>query len=541
MGTWHKFGGVERLFGRTAAAVVTVGLVASSIAYTAAPNAASKGGKNAAAPAAAAGNKKAPAKAAPAATPSPFKSLPVDESQAKRRSDVTRMLRAQTFQAGEDKLFDTYYLTYAFPRWTLPENLSSIAKFRTELRSELYAGRSGAPYTRLVNLTLNFLTPIVNDRSFHPAVRYNAMAAIGDLDVSLPPPGAPSDQRGTQPVPAALDLMLAVLQDPAQIDAVRIAALQGLVRHAGLPMADTQKRDQQVLPLLLQWASTKDPPSGRTKVGHAWMRALAIEALGALGLPGANGQVVKTLAAVLTESDTPLITRLAAAKALGKLQYKGLTAIKPQEVVIPLVQFMLEAMTAEARRPLVLAASAATGTPGMPGMYPGMTPTPTPTPGMPGMTPGYAPAKKKGGKAPKTPPGMYYSEETPGMYPGMPGIYPGMPGMAPGAAEEQADERAVIFRRRLKTVLHAVQSALGRDTTGLKSWAADTPDAPLVALVEKHVNDQIRDLDDEESPVDSLKKKMAEHRKTVRSFLDDPAQAVAAYEAELQAKASRKK
>ncbi len=541
MGTWREFGGAERVFGRGAAALVAVGLVASSIAYTAAPNAANKATKNAKAPAA----KAAPAKTSPpAAAPSPFKSLPVDESQSKRRNDVSRMLRAQAFQPGEDKLFETYYLTYAFPRWTLPENLSSVATFREELRRDLNAGRSGAPYDRLVNLTLNFMTPIVKDRSFHPAVRYNAMAAIADLDVSIPPPG---DRRPPQPVPAALDLMLAVLQDSAQIDAVRIAALQGLVRHANAPMADPQKRDQQVVPLLLQYASTTDPPSGRTKVGHAWMRALAIEALGALGQPGANGQVVKTLAAVLTESDTPLMTRMAAAEALGRIQYKGLTAVKPADVVVPLVQFMLDAMTAEARRPLVLAAGGAAARPGMPGMYPGgppgMTPTPTPTPGMPEMTPGYAyPAgKKKGTKTPKGS-GSMYSGETPGAsgYPGMPGMYPGMPGFGP-AAQEQADERAVIFRRRLKTVLRAVQSAFGRDPAGLKSWAADTPDAPLLVLVEKYVNDQIRDLDDEESPVDSLKKKMAEHRKTLKSFLDDPAKAVAAYQAELQAKASRKK
>lgn len=533
MGIWRKFDGARRLFGLGAAAVVAVGLVASSIAYTAAPNAPSKAAKNAAKP----GANAASAKGAPAAAPSTFKSLPVDESQAKRRSDMARILRAQAFQAGEDKLFETYYLTYAFPRWTQPENLSAIANFRAELRRDLYTGRSGAPYDRLVNLTLNFMTPIVKDRSFHPAVRYNAMAAIGDLDVSIPPPG---DRRPAQPLPAALDLMLAVLQDAGQIDAVRIAALQGLVRHAGLPMADTQKRDQQVLPLLLQWASTKDPPSGRTKVGHAWMRALAIEALGALGLPGANGQVVKTLTTVLTESDTPLMTRLAAAHALGRIQYKGLTAVKPADVVVPLVQFLLDATTAEARRPLVLAAGGAAGRPGMPGMYPGMPSGMTPTPGMPEMMPGYPTGKKK---APKAAKGMY-SEETPGMpgmYPGMPGMYPGMPGMGLGAAQEQADERAVIFRRRLKTVLGAVQAALGRGATGLKSWVADTPDVHLVVLVEKYVNDQIRDLDDEESPVDSLKKKMAEHRKTLKGFLDDPAKAVAAYQAEWQAKANRKK
>ncbi len=156
----------------------------------------------------------------------------------------------------------------------------------------------------------------------------------------------------------------------------------------------------------------------------------------------------------------------------------------------------------------------------------------------PEMMPGYPGGQKKGGKKSKSSPGMLSGET-----PMMPGMYPGMPGMGPGVVQEQADERAVIFRRRLKTVLRAVQSALGRekDPTGLKSWVVDTPDASLVALVDKYVNEQIRDLDDEESPVDSLKKKMAEHRKTLKNFLDDPAKAVAAYEAELQAKATRKK
>jgi hypothetical protein len=547
-------------FGRTVVVLLVIGLLGAAIRLATAQDATTKAAAPAKAPPKAPG-KPAPAPlAAPSAPAAPavqYKSLPVDDSQKKRRNDIAKMLRAGTFQAGEEKAFDVYHTTYAFARWTQPENYASITEYRRELRSEFATGRSGAAYDRLVSLTMDFMSKVVNDPGYHPAVRVNAMLAIGELDVSIPAPGS---RDLPQPLPAALDFILAVLKDPNQIDAVRIAALQGLVRHASLPMANAQTRDQQVIPLLVQLASTKDPPPGRTKPGHAWMRALAIEALGTLRLPGANGQNVKLLVSIVGETDAPLSTRLAAVRALGRIDYKGLTAVKPDEVVVPVAQFLHDATTAEANRPINAPASSSRGTvpgmPGMPGGYPGaMSPDmPSGYPGMMSGSPsGYGYSSKgkasrktgSGGSGYPTMPGG--SPSMPGGYPAMPGGYPGMPGypgMGPGgSAPDEADDRSVIFRRRLKTVLGAVQFALvGQDrNSALKAWTSNTPDQYLVQLVEKYVNDHIKVLDSEEDGVDTLKKNIAIHRKTLKTFLDDPAKAVKAYQDELAAKAKPKK
>ncbi len=535
--------------------LLVIGLLGAAIRLATAQDATTK----AAAPGAAAVPAKPPAKApvkpapaaqAPAAAPAvKYKSLPVDDSQKKRRNDIAKMLRAGAFQAGEDKAFDAYHTTYAFARWTQPENYASISEYRRELRSELATGRSGAVYDRLVSLTMDFMTKAVNDPGYHPAVRVNAMLTIGELDVSIPAPGS---RDLPQPLPAALDFILAVLKDPNQIDAVRIAALQGLVRHASFPMANAQTRDQQVVPRLVQLASAKDPPPGRTKPGHAWMRALAIDALGALRLPGANGQTVKLLVGIVGETDAPLSTRLAAVRALGRIDYKGLTAVKPDDVVVPVAQFLHDATTAEANRPIHAPASGGSGSgmPGMPGGYPGgMSPDmPGGYPGMmPGSPSGYGYASK--GKASRKTAGGGGSgyPTMPGGSPSMPGGYPAMPGypgMGPGGpAADEADDRSVIFRRRLKTVLGAVQFALvGQDrNSALKAWTSNTPDQFLVQLVEKYVNDHIKVLDSEEDGLDTLKKNIAIHRKTLKAFLDDPAKAVKAYQDELAAKAKPKK
>ncbi|MCR4414667.1 MAG: HEAT repeat domain-containing protein [Thermoguttaceae bacterium] len=543
--------------------LLVIGLLGAAIRLATAQDATTKAAAPAKPPAKAPA-KPAPAAQAPAAAPSApaapavmYKSLPVDDSQKKRRSDIGKILRAGTFQAGEDTAFDVYHTTYAFARWTQPENYASIPEYRRELfRSEFAAARSGPVYDRLVSLTMDFMTKVVNDPGYHPVVRVNAMLAIGELDVSIPTPGS---RDLPQPLPAALDFILTVLKDPNQIDAVRIAALQGLVRHASLPMANAQTRDQQVIPLLVQLASTKDPPPGRTKPGHAWMRALAIEALGALRLPGTNGQTVKLLVGIVGETDTPLSTRLAAVRALGRIDYKGLTAVKPDEVVVPVAQFLHDATTAEANRPINAPASGGTspGMPGMPGGYPGgMSPDmPSGYPGMmPGSPSGYGYSSKGkasrktaggGGSGYPTMPGG--SPSMPGGYPAMPGGYPGMPGypgMGPGGpGADEADDRSVIFRRRLKTVLGAVQFALvGQDrNSALKAWTSNTPDQALVQLVEKYVNDHIKVLDSEEDGLDTLKKNLAIHRKTLKAFLDDPAKAVKAYQDELAAKAKPKK
>jgi len=64
------------------------------------------------------------------------------------------MLRNGKFEAGEEEVFDTYYKTYALPRWTQRANYNSLPDRRKDLSNELKTGKTGAPHDRLVALAM---------------------------------------------------------------------------------------------------------------------------------------------------------------------------------------------------------------------------------------------------------------------------------------------------------------------------------------------------------------------------------------------------
>jgi hypothetical protein len=497
---------------RAAFLLVLAGLLGAAVRLSAAQPAkpaAPADDPGAADPAEATPPAKPPAKTSPpaakpgAAKPAPgpqFRSEQVDETQKRQRTEVLKILRSQAVAADQAKTLDAYYTTYAFPRWTLPQNYAQIAsEFSRDLVTELKTAQTGPTYDHVMRLALKFLGDAVNDKALHPAVRYNAMLMLGRLNVKEPALGAV--REAIQPHPEALKIMLAALRDANQADAVRVAALLGVARHAQLGAADAQ-----VLNVLVQLATAKDPPQGRSPEGHAWIRGRAIDALAELRdaagkrVPGADAQAVKAVSTVLAETTAPIHpTRLAAARALGSFDYSTVAGIKPADLAILLAGLTVEACTTELKRDVPLT-SAAGMTPGSP-MSSGMSRM--------GMAPGMAP----------------------GMVPGM--------GMQ-GPMEEGADERCVLFRRRLKAVLGAVQLAfIGPDrTSGLKGWASGKPDQGLVDLVDRQIAAQIKELDDEELPYDKLKAAIAKHRIALKKLLADPDAAVKAAKA---AEAEKKK
>ncbi|NLX94983.1 MAG: hypothetical protein GXY83_02280 [Rhodopirellula sp.] len=320
----------------------------------------------------------------------PFVTDPVDENLKRRRSDVVKNLRDNSFQAGQQQAFEEYYNKYAFPRWTQENYQNALPDFRKDLRVEAQAGKGGGPpHDRLIQLSLAYLTKLVKGH-YHPAVRVNATLALGDLyakeaqDVRTPP----------VPLPAALSLLLELVNsaEPTVLDAIRVAALVGLNSHAILGIADQQVVSQQVIPSMLKVATTKVAP-GRSAEGHAWIRALACDVLGELRSPGQDGEVAKALAEIAGDSSASFITRSAASRALGKLNYRGV-AVNATELASQVGKLALDALEAEADREIPdfeqllaekkgTAATMGMGMPGMEGMM--MDPMMMGAPGMPGM------------------------------------------------------------------------------------------------------------------------------------------------------------
>ena len=329
-------------------------------------------------PAEAAAAEKAPAAKEPvdaaAAEQKPFVTDPV-EDLSRRRGDVVKVLRESRFDAIPQQAFEEYYNKYAFPRWTQANNYNLLPQYRKDLKTELQTGKGGGPpHDRLVQLAMDYLGKLANGH-YHPAVRYSAMLAIGDLyareqqDIRTPP----------VPLPAALPMLLAAVEAADQIDAVRVAALVGLRQHAVLGVADPQIINQQIVPAMLKIAGTKVAP-GRNLEGHAWIRGLACDVLGELRVAGQQGEVAKALADIAGDNAAHFISRSAAARALGKLNYQG-AAVDPMQVASQVGSLAADALAKEAELEapdfdalLREKKGGASGMYGVPGMEGGMDP-----------------------------------------------------------------------------------------------------------------------------------------------------------------------
>jgi len=504
--------------------------------------------KGAAAPAPAAAEKKAaaeatppapPAKAEPAPPPEPIsyhqdtteEDVKAAEEKFKRdktSSNVQKILRAQAFGAGEEAQFDAYYKQFALPRWTVPEQYGSLPAFRRDLRRDFLNGKAGAPYDRLLELSFNYLRRI-SARGFHPAVRYNAILMLGDLNVQEFPPGSKSI---VQPYPPAQQTLLQAVKD-TDSDAVRVAALVGLQRHASLGNLNPQIRDGQLIPILLELAKSP-PPKDRSPEGHAWLRAMAIDTLAALRVPGPDGSVVLAMVAIVGDKDTPLLARLAAARALGSLDLKGFNALTPSQLAVPLGNLAVEVCTSALARARVAAKAPAragypgmpgSGYPGMPGMESSMGPMPGAMPGYPGAPPGRP--SKSSRKLSSAPP-MSGSPES-GMYPG---------GMMPGQMAEDPEqvERLARLRRGLKHELNAVRLGLNgpvdpqngavrllaaKDNRDPRAMAnSNDPDWKFVDSVFNSVRQQISILDnDKVEEYETIRNDLIAARNRLRDYL----------------------
>ena len=292
---------------------------------------------------AAAAEKVAPAKAPP---PS-YVNKPMDptrEKQAKaKRIQIQRILRNGTFESQQQREFEAYYNEYAFARWEDLSRTPEMAGYRKDFVNELKIAKPGAPRNWLIQRAMEFFTQLAKG-NYHPAVRVNAALILGDLNERE----APSVNEMPVPLPAALPVLVELLNDPAQIDAVKVVALRGIIRHATLGIADANVRDTQVVPALLALATAKSQP-GRSVEGHAWMRMLAIEALGVVGVLGDQGdpdKVPQTLIDVVADEETPVFARCSAARTLGTLRYPAGLDLDPVALAVKLGRFAVESCKA---------------------------------------------------------------------------------------------------------------------------------------------------------------------------------------------------
>lgn len=258
-------------------------------------------------------------------------------TEAEYKSKVAKALRGEE---ENNEVLRNWFGRVLFPRMTQLNQLDKLPDLRREFL-ETYLARyysrdndqSKKAHDYVVNeLALKEMEKIANGR-YHPAVRYNAMLLIGELNDKemVRTAGAPAE-----PLPAALPVMALALvsKEPTQIDAVRVAALVGILRHAEresereIPAFD-EKTKNGLISIMLRIIDGAEPPGTRSPEGQLWMKRRAVNVLGALGDTGApdatapGGVVLGKLDSILSDDKADTLLRCDAAVALGRIRFKS--------------------------------------------------------------------------------------------------------------------------------------------------------------------------------------------------------------------------
>jgi hypothetical protein len=118
-----------------------------------------------------------------------------------------------------------------------------------------------------------------------------------------------------------------------------VAALIGIQRHLAVQDAGIKDYIASNMEKIVKQPRSLD----RSPDGIVWIKRQAIEILAELGLPGPEGNFLKTLGAAVADNNQPLALRSAAAQAIGKIKLETLPAEKANPLIRELNSLLLDA------------------------------------------------------------------------------------------------------------------------------------------------------------------------------------------------------
>ena len=147
--------------------------------------------------------------------------------------------KASTIGSNDSAKIKDFLTKYYLARWTVRDNGREIHKYVAELESDAVS-LSGAAQDTFLKEVVSVLQSYAGSAKCYPACRYNAVLAIGKLDVAG---GADRNTPGTPYADAIPVLAKICTSDKDVPDYVRYGALIGLVRHAQLGIKDDSFRN----------------------------------------------------------------------------------------------------------------------------------------------------------------------------------------------------------------------------------------------------------------------------------------------------------
>ena len=302
-----------------------------------------------------------------------FQSLPIDESA--KRLGMTRAksyARSPTDDAERRREFGLFIKNYYLPLMTQYDaaSLGELARLRSDYVRSFLRNADPTVAKGVTTVTLPVVKQVVEARC-HPAVRYNAMLLIGELDAEYASRGGSSEPK---PLPEANEYLTKYVSDgindagtPAPLI---VGALIGLERHAaayeGLPPANRTATANALLAVL----EKDDMPHDIQPSVAQWMKVIAARGLAGFGALGDGNKVHLAMMKAIGDEDTRLNTRVRIAEQLEayKAAYQSATGIDEQKTAQTMLQLATDITSDEQERAVEFEESALGPGGGMGGM-----------------------------------------------------------------------------------------------------------------------------------------------------------------------------
>jgi hypothetical protein len=277
-----------------------------------------------------------------------------------RRGQVQRQVR-QTLTGdlalSENRAFDVFYTQYLFPMMTLTDEaeLADLTKNRgLFLRDHLAYCTNPDVHQHLVDLTFAEMKKIASD-NFHPAVRYNAMYIISQLNTQEPS-RVGANRAIPDPYSPALPWMLDEFKKEETPEALKVAALLGIIRHLEMDIYRTADRKipaaqrADVIATLTTLAQTATPPAGRSLAAQNWLRRRALEGIAHAGFLNPEPNLVKLVTDLIANDKEVLAVRVDAAQSLGKMNLNPPVKVEVAATAESLVRLAMASVQSELAR-----------------------------------------------------------------------------------------------------------------------------------------------------------------------------------------------
>ena len=249
-----------------------------------------------------------------------YKADEYDSKLSRKGQIVKRYVKDPTGNSEDKQVYQDYFAKYYFPVMTqsTEDGLENLGKMRYDLFRNFVWTAKPAVQKELSSQALNFAKGVISSGRYHPAVTYNALLILGQIDSRYA-------GVGKEPIPHAdANKLLCVVAQRAAKDAklprlMLTGALIGLERHAGHLSEMPQANKTMTVKTLVGVLKT-DKLSGDYREGvRGWIYCQAAKALTEIKSTEQTGVFFEATAKRVADESLDLESRLMLASLLEKL------------------------------------------------------------------------------------------------------------------------------------------------------------------------------------------------------------------------------